>query len=185
MAKLADSGERREFGTGAVRDLAEGKGRMDLVPLDVAASFLEAYTTTEKKLTFQKGAALVLQAISKFIDSCRSDEPQPQFLYMAMVIEAQMLFPDPYTALIEVSKQYEDGAKKYSDRNWEKGISVHCYIDSATRHLMKVGRNDPDDPEPVSIHSRATLWNLFSLAWTIKHKPELLEQFINELSFKE
>lgn len=179
MAQLMDSGERREFKSGAVRDLAEGKGRMDLVPLDVAASFLEAYTNPEEKLTFQKGAALVLQAISKFIASCRSDAPQPWFLYMAMVIEAQMLFPDPYTALIEVSKQYEDGAKKYNERNWEKGISVHCYIDSAVRHLMKIGAGWDDEP-----HGRAALWNLFSLAWTIKHHPELVEDFIDELNFK-
>ena len=29
---LQDSGDRREFGTGAVRDMAEGKGRYDLLP---------------------------------------------------------------------------------------------------------------------------------------------------------
>lgn len=29
---VADSGNRREFSTGAVRDMAEGKGRMDLLP---------------------------------------------------------------------------------------------------------------------------------------------------------
>ena len=32
MNKILDSGERTEFGTGAVRDLHEGKGRMDLLP---------------------------------------------------------------------------------------------------------------------------------------------------------
>lgn len=30
--KIKDSGERREFNTGAVRDMSEGKGRMDLLP---------------------------------------------------------------------------------------------------------------------------------------------------------
>ena len=30
--KIKDSGNRREFSTGAVRDMAEGKGRMDLLP---------------------------------------------------------------------------------------------------------------------------------------------------------
>lgn len=29
---IKDSGERREFGTGAVRDMATGKGRFDLLP---------------------------------------------------------------------------------------------------------------------------------------------------------
>ena len=30
--EIKDSGNRREFSTGAVRDMAEGKGRMDLLP---------------------------------------------------------------------------------------------------------------------------------------------------------
>ncbi len=30
--EIKDSGNRREFGSGAVRDMAEGKGRMDLLP---------------------------------------------------------------------------------------------------------------------------------------------------------
>ena len=30
---IKDSGKRRQFETGAVRDIAEGKGRCDLMPL--------------------------------------------------------------------------------------------------------------------------------------------------------
>lgn len=176
MAKLMDSGERREFKSGAVRDLAEGKGRMDLVPLDVAAHFLIRYQEETDVEDFQSGAALVLACLNKFIDSCRSGEPNDGYIYEAMVIEARVLYSDPYTAIMEVSKQYEDGAKKYSERNWEKGISLHCYIDSACRHLMKVGAGWDDEP-----HFRSTLWNLFSLAWTIKHRPELLQEFVTEL----
>ena len=37
MEFIADSGERREFGTGAVRDMAS-KGRCDLLPWDVIGS---------------------------------------------------------------------------------------------------------------------------------------------------
>lgn len=37
---IKDSGERREFDTGAVRDIQKGKGRCDLMPLDVAADLL-------------------------------------------------------------------------------------------------------------------------------------------------
>lgn len=32
MSKILDSGNRREYDTGAVRDIQEGKGRMDLLP---------------------------------------------------------------------------------------------------------------------------------------------------------
>ena len=35
---IKDSGNRREFETGAVRDIQEGKGRCDLLPLDVVAN---------------------------------------------------------------------------------------------------------------------------------------------------
>ena len=38
---IKDSGNRREFSTGAVRDMAEGKGRCDLLPLDVIAHILK------------------------------------------------------------------------------------------------------------------------------------------------
>jgi hypothetical protein len=37
---IKDSGDRREFESGAVRDMQEGKGRCDLLPLDVVAEFL-------------------------------------------------------------------------------------------------------------------------------------------------
>lgn len=37
---IKDSGSRREFETGAVRDIQEGKGRCDLMPLDVVGHLL-------------------------------------------------------------------------------------------------------------------------------------------------
>ena len=36
---IKDSGNRREFSSGAVRDIQEGKGRCDLLPLDVIAKY--------------------------------------------------------------------------------------------------------------------------------------------------
>jgi len=40
----------------------------------------------------------------------------------------------------------EKGAAKYADRNWEKGMYLHQYIDSAMRHLNQVleGKDDED-----------------------------------------
>lgn len=35
MTQIIDSGNRTEFATGAVRDIQQGKGRFDLMPLDV------------------------------------------------------------------------------------------------------------------------------------------------------
>lgn len=38
---IKDSGNRREFETGAVRDIQEGKGRCDLLPLDVVSEIID------------------------------------------------------------------------------------------------------------------------------------------------
>lgn len=102
---IKDSGTRREFESGAVRDVQEGKGRLDLLP------------------------------------AC---------------------------AILRVARHFEAGAKKYSDRNWEKGIPVHSFIDSALRHLMKYldGQDDED-------HLCAAAWNCLCAMWTEEKHPEL------------
>ena len=40
---IKDSGSRREFETGAVRDMAEGKGRMDLLPWSASVKALRKW----------------------------------------------------------------------------------------------------------------------------------------------
>jgi len=92
MPIIKDSGQRHEFSTGAVRDMREGKGRMDLLPA---------------------------------------------------------------LALIRLSKHFENGAKKYGPRNWQLGIPIDSFIDSALRHTFKymAGMDDED-------HLVAAAWNL-------------------------
>jgi hypothetical protein len=77
---------------------------------------------------------------------------------------------DIYTAILEVSKQYQEGAKKYSDRNWEKGMPVHCFIDSGVRHYLKFLRGDEDEP-----HDRAFIWNMLGAIWIHENHPELID----------
>lgn len=59
---------------------------------------------------------------------------------------------------------YELDAKKYADRNWEKGMPFSRYIDAAKRHLDKyiMGMMDED-------HLAAASWNILS----IMHHEEL------------
>lgn len=139
---IKDSGERREFDTGAVRDIQEGKGRCDLLPLDVV------YDKT-------------LSAIERF------KETGEEFHLQDAMYEAKF-FPDFSTMLLEVSKHFEEGAKKYGEHNWQKGIPTKCYIDSAVRHYLKHLRGDKDEP-----HDRAFIWNILCCAWTCKHMAEL------------
>lgn len=65
-----------------------------------------------------------------------------------------------------IAKWYELGAKKYADRNWEKGMPFSRYVDSAKRHLNKyvMGMEDED-------HLAAACWNIIA----IMHHQELNE----------
>lgn len=102
---IRDSGDRRFFSTGAVRDMQAGKGRCDLLP------------------------------------AC---------------------------AILRLARHFEAGALKYSPRNWEAGIPISSFLDSAIRHTMKYldGQNDED-------HLCAAAWNLICAMWTEEKHPEL------------
>lgn len=102
---IKDSGERREFETGAVRDMSEGKGLMVVMPA---------------------------------------------------------------SALLRLSLHYEHGAKKYGKFNWQKGIPVSSFMDSALRHIMKYldGWDDED-------HLAAAAFNILGAMEMEAHKPAM------------
>ena len=95
---LADSGLRHEFEGGALREMAPGKGRFDL--------------------------------LSPLADA-------------------------------ELAKHMERGATKYSARNWEQGLPLSSFVDSARRHLGQLLLGDETEP-----HAVAALWNLHCLVHT-------------------
>lgn len=147
---IQDSGERREFDTGAVRDMQSGKGRFDLMPVGVVAGLFEvcgfpAYVTN------------VLYLIDDFIYGDCNDESR---LILAARIFIKNNYQDLPTAMLEVAKHFEEGAEKYGENNWKRGLPRNCYIDSAVRHFMKFLRGDTDEP-----HDRAFLWNLMCCIW--------------------
>ena len=148
--EIKDSGERRGFDTGAVRDVADGKGRCDLLPLDVVGVIANDN---------------ILSLINNYIRTGDAES-----LYKVVARFSEENFDNLETAMLEVSKHYEDGAKKYAERNWEKGIPLHCYIDSGVRHYLKYRRGDVDEP-----HDRAFLWNMLGVLWTQNNKPDLID----------
>ena len=146
---IKDSGERQEFSTGAVRDIQVGKGRCDLLPLDIVAEFMTTKT--------DKG---VLELFAEFQDS-----GDYKCLVNAAAKFADEYFADRETAVLEYAIQLENGAIKYGPRNWQKGIPLDRYVDSGIRHYMKYLRGDNDER-----HDRAALWNMLCGAWTRKNK---------------
>lgn len=144
--EIKDSGVRREFETGAVRDIQEGKGRCDLMPLVAVGQILNNVT---------------LCFIGSFTECGDAD-------YLRNALTASGVYHDAHTMFLEVSKHFEEGAKKYGEHNWQKGIPAHCYVDSAVRHYIKYLRGDADEP-----HDRAFVWNILCCIWTCENKPEL------------
>ena len=157
--RIKDSGERMEFTTGAVRDIQKGKGRCDLMPLDVLSDHFLFHFGRDNP------SQMVFGCLSLFVDS--GDLTHLQNL---LGIAVTFMFRDPSTMLLEVSKHFEEGAEKYGENNWQKGLPVKRYVDSAVRHYLKWLRGDTDEP-----HDRAFCWNIMCAIWTCKHKPELNE----------
>lgn len=98
MSEIPDTGERRGFSTGAVRDASEGK---------------------------------------------------PQIT---------QIYPP---AILRLAQRGTDGAKKYDDYNWAKGIPLQVYIDSLYRHLTAYQMRDTSED-----HLAAILWNAMGLMYT-------------------
>ena len=145
---IKDSGERQEFSTGAVRDIQTGKGRCDLMPLDIVSEFM----TIKPEKDY-------LSYIADF-----QETENYESLIGAAASFADKYFADRETAVLEYAIQLENGAIKYGPRNWQKGIPLDRYVDSGIRHYMKHLRGDNDER-----HDRAALWNMLCGAWTRKH----------------
>lgn len=158
---ILDSGDRTEFESGAVRDMREGKGRCDLLPLGVVGNLFN-----DKFFNyigdFQRDGEVV--NLYKAIDFF-----SPHWAPTIDSIGNGTLEHISYANMcLEVAKHFEKGAKKYGDDNWRRGIPAHVYIDSAVRHYLKFLAHWDDEP-----HDRAVAWNLMCCIWTCDNKPEL------------
>ena len=158
---IKDSGNRRVYESGAVRDIQKGKGRCDLMPLDVVAEYL----------TLNGDENPVLMSIYQFQKTGDTER-----LFHALDTFNEQHWKNNKTMLLEVSKHFEEGAAKYGENNWQKGIPESSYIDSAVRHYLKWLRGDDDER-----HDRAFVWNIMCLIWTHEHittNPEMPERSV-------
>lgn len=155
LTTLQDSGDRTLFKTGAVRDIHEGKGRCDLLPLAVVAEIMKHYDEVYAKIIADINAFRLSADVSYLYD-------------VINLFVGSGAFGNKPEMVLEVAKHFEDGCNKYGERNWEKGIPIHCYIDSAIRHLTKYIAEYDDER-----HDRAFVWNIMCCIYTIQHMPEL------------
>ena len=146
---MLDSCDRTQFESGAVRDMQEGKGRCDFAPIEVVSHMID----------FEGDP--ILDCIAVFQKTRDS-----RHLYDALNTFTAAFHNQMETLILEVAKHFEEGAKKYGECNWQKGIPVKCYIDSAIRHYIKWLRGDKDEP-----HNRAFCWNLMCCIWEVDYSP--------------
>ena len=142
---IKDSGERTEFQTGAVRDMRAGKGRCDLMPLSVVAEVM---------------GDGIIRDVARFQTS--GDWRDLSSAILRFAHERKWSVPE---LMLETSIHFEEGAKKYGENNWQKGIPTNCYVDSAVRHYLKWRKGDTDEP-----HDRAFVWNLLCCIWEVQRE---------------
>lgn len=67
----------------------------------------------------------------------------------------------PPMCMDRLARHYENGARKYGDSNWQKGMPLSRYLDSLIRHAYKLlsGMDDED-------HAAAIAWNAFAFMYT-------------------
>lgn len=72
----------------------------------------------------------------------------------------------PHSALLRVARHMENSLADHEERNWERGLPMHCFLDSAMRHVFKYmdGQTDED-------HLAAAATNLLMALWTEAHLP--------------
>jgi len=171
---IKDSGERRAFGTGAVRDMSEGKGRNDLlhpgVLLRVFDWFYSDSTIIPRCREMLPRTLRLKEALLKWY----AGDTEYDYLALCFCTMCSRI-GDKYNdekffivALQRLSKHYENGAKKYGDHNWSLGIPSTSFYDSAMRHLDKsiLGMTDED-------HESAFLFNLIGLMYNEMYRKDL------------
>ena len=154
---IKDSGDRREFETGAVRDMHVGKGKFDLMPLDVVSNILCGDRVLHELAYFMSSRDNI-HLYSAIHNALESGDSDGNVMFNGCV----------YTMLLEVAIHFEEGAEKYGPHNWQRGLPVDCYIDSAVRHYIKWLRGDDDER-----HDRAFMWNLICCIWETKQNRSI------------
>lgn len=79
----------------------------------------------------------------------------------------------PPSAIKQIAEVYTMGAKKYADRNWEKGIKWGRIYAAAQRHLHAFWDGEDNDPESGLCHLAHAAWGILALLVYKTTHPEL------------
>lgn len=74
----------------------------------------------------------------------------------------------PPEALYAYGRAFAEGAKKYGENNWLKGLPFSSLVNHAMHHILKFVEGDASED-----HLGHCLWNIGALIHFSKHMPEL------------
>ncbi len=96
-------------------------------------------------------------------DNCpggHADEAQVGFKFDAEKLRYDLVPPYPLSELAQV---YTDGARKYGDENYRKGMSWRRVLGSVMRHIEACREGQWLDTESGSPHAAHAAWGCFTL----------------------
>jgi len=172
IKQILDSGTRETFDSGAQRDIIENKGLPSLLPCDAMINYLS--------LKLEHKEILPLIELFKF---WRGDKEKDHLMECLNCLidnsEKNTPINFPFKTLINLTIHFENGAKKYKSRNWEMGMPLSVYFNSAFRHIVKYIAEQMDEE-----HLVAAIWNIVCLQQTKiwienKYLPEKLNDIPN------
>jgi hypothetical protein len=79
----------------------------------------------------------------------------------------------PPHALEELAKVYTQGAEKYGEYNWSKGITWSRIFAAIMRHLWAFWKGEDIDSDSGISHVTHAMWGCFTLVEYYKSHPEL------------
>lgn len=177
------SGQQQNFGTGAKRDIQQGKGRFDLIPPHAIMCVAKTYATMGKAFAINsltKRIGFAIECLYNCTDKNNVDVFEDASDAMWYILEQMEQEEDntpaqedldtedyrfdliPYNPIKRVADVYERGANLYGERNWEHGMPLSRLLDSAIRHLWQynAGKTDED-------HAAQGVWNIMGFIETL------------------
>jgi len=166
--EIKDSGERRDFDTGAKRDMDHDKPRFDLIPMTVIRKVIDFYPQKKmfrdlpesisndlKVIMWNLGLLwgetvnndLLLELIWIVLEAIRNQETDSILKIQNNSYDGlHLISPKTY---LRLANHYGGGAKKYDPWNWSKGMPLSIFHASLMRHIFAV-MNDMTDEDHLS-----------------------------------
>lgn len=171
--EVKDTGVRTKFETGSQKEIVEGRGRFDLLPLEEVANLIDFYYnwTVPKNDPMVEDAKNISMFLYDIKLSLSTEDIEEKKVFIRRAIARfinYFLASTPIEIIPDLARLYEAGAKKYAERDWEKGRPQEVFINSALRHFFQYLNNETDEA-----HDIAVIWNLISCVHILDTMPEM------------